>query len=356
MAERLAKILIVDDSEINREIYRNALLGLPDVEILVAEDGVQALEVAAKHDFAIYLIDIVMPRMDGFELASLLREEKRTENVPILFVTSHEPDPELMMRGYRMGAVDYLVKVPVDVEILVRKVRVFLRMYRKRLELAETLQDAQTEIKDLHTRLEEYMLQHEQLRKQATHDTLTGLPNRALFQDRLDLAIRRAQRNKQRFALGYIDLDGFKAINDRYGHAAGDAMLVAVAERIGHAMRATDTAARLGGDEFAVLLEALDSTTGGEYAAGKILAAITAPLDLPSGNGHEKVSVQPGTSIGLAIFPDHAGTRDEIISLADMCMYVAKRSGGGVRVHQPKPAGDSFLDRDRPPRTIPKQH
>lgn len=353
MAEKLAKILIVDDSEINREIYRNALADLPAVQIITAGDGHEALQAAARNEFAIYLIDIVMPGMDGFELASLLREDKRAETVPILFVTSHEPDPDLVMRGYRMGAVDYLVKVPVDVEILVRKVRVFLRMYRKRLELAETLVEAQSEIKDLHTKLEEYMLQHEQLRRQATHDSLTGLPNRILFQDRVELAIKRADRNKQRFALGYVDLDGFKAINDRLGHAAGDAYLVAIANRINSAKRATDTAARVGGDEFAILLEALDSPAGGEYAAEKILDALRAPLELVSGGGKPTEVLNPGASIGLVFYPDHAGTRDQLTSLADVCMYAVKRNGGGLRVHQPESAGESFLEKERtaqPPR------
>lgn len=333
MSVKTANILIVDDTEINREIYRNALEGLADVRVFCASSGQQALELARKHECAVYLLDIVMPTMDGFELASLLRQEPGADTTPILFVTAHEPEADFVMRGYRMGAVDYLVQVPIDVEILTQKVRVFLRMYRKRQELADTLLEAQQEIQDLHLRLEEYIQQHEHLRKQATHDTLTGLPNRALFQDRMESAVKRAQRNRQRFALAYVDLNGFKAVNDRHGHATGDSLIRAVAKRMNEAVRATDTVARLGGDEFAILLEGLESVAGAEHAAQKIYRALIEPLTLMSETEHKNVEIVPGASIGLLMFPDHSGERDELIGLADMAMYAAKRAGGGIRIH-----------------------
>jgi diguanylate cyclase (GGDEF)-like protein/PAS domain S-box-containing protein len=170
----------------------------------------------------------------------------------------------------------------------------------------------------------ERRLAEEQLQHDAMHDVLTGLPNRALFMDRLNQALaRRVRRPEQSCGVLFLDLDRFKEINDVLGHAAGDAVLTAVAERLVGALRPQDSAARLGGDEFAVLVEGISSASDLETVAKRVLTEMMRPFDI---FGH---SVPAGTSIGVAMAgPDHTSS-DLLIRDADFAMYRAKQSGGG---------------------------
>lgn len=153
----------------------------------------------------------------------------------------------------------------------------------------------------------------------AMHDNLTGLSNRAAFLQGLNHALLQAP--SQRKAVLYLDNDGFKQINDRLGHAAGDTLLVEVARRLRGAVRESDLVARLGGDEFAVLLSTLGSPSDATRVAVKILELMKQPLTL---NGQ---LVTPGVSIGIAMFPDHADNANELLKAADHAMYQAKRAG-----------------------------
>ncbi len=165
----------------------------------------------------------------------------------------------------------------------------------------------------------EAKLQHD-----ALHDALTGLPNRALFLDRLSLAFSRRSRSRgQNCGVLFLDLDRFKEINDTLGHAAGDALLIAVAERLRGALRPQDTAARLGGDEFAILVENILSVSGMEIVATRVLEAMEREFEVC---GH---TIHAGASIGVAIAgPDHA-VPELLIRDADFAMYRAKQDGGG---------------------------
>ncbi|MFK7929589.1 MAG: putative bifunctional diguanylate cyclase/phosphodiesterase [Myxococcota bacterium] len=155
----------------------------------------------------------------------------------------------------------------------------------------------------------------------AHHDPLTALPNRKLLMDRLHQGLARARRYKMPLAVLFIDLDGFKAVNDTLGHATGDAVLVMVAHRLGHLVRASDTVARLGGDEFVVLLPEVRALADAERVARKIITAISEVMQI---DVHE-VFVTP--SVGLAVWPDHGGTIDDMLRRADRAMYSAKSSG-----------------------------
>jgi diguanylate cyclase (GGDEF)-like protein len=157
------------------------------------------------------------------------------------------------------------------------------------------------------------------LRHQAFHDNLTGLANRLLLRDHLEQAVARARRGSP-VALLLIDLDGFKAVNDTYGHAAGDQLLVAVSQRLLDGIRGADTAARLGGDEFAVLLDGMDSAKDAILVAERLLTAIQEPL-VVSG-----VELTPRGSIGVAVWRDHADI-DALMHDADTAMYSAKTAG-----------------------------
>jgi diguanylate cyclase (GGDEF)-like protein len=154
----------------------------------------------------------------------------------------------------------------------------------------------------------------------AMHDPLTGLPNRRLFGERLEQTLARCERRRERFALLYIDLERFKAINDRYGHKAGDRMLVEIALRLLGSLRRNDTAARVGGDEFLVILEGVENREQARVVADKVVRAIESPL--PGLDPDERVSA----SVGVVVFPEDGRTADQLLHVADEAMYADKRA------------------------------
>ncbi|MEX2550963.1 MAG: sensor domain-containing diguanylate cyclase [Nitriliruptoraceae bacterium] len=164
----------------------------------------------------------------------------------------------------------------------------------------------------------------------ATHDRLTGLPGRELLHDRIEQAIADHRRTGRRAGIGFLDLDGFKRVNDTAGHAAGDQLLSAVAERIRRAVRATDTVARISGDEFVVLLRDLDDVDGVHRTAAALLEELAKPL------AYRGFDLAVGVSIGFALAPDHGETPDEVLRAADEAMYRVKQAGGaGYHVTPP---------------------
>jgi len=175
----------------------------------------------------------------------------------------------------------------------------------------------------LTTDITEHKLTEERIQRVAHHDSLTGLPNRVLFNDRLQQAISLAKRDSRQFALLYLDLDRFKPVNDSLGHAAGDELLQAVAARIRHQVRESDTVARVGGDEFTVILPDIAGRKEVETVARKIIAAVAVPLQLAS----QKQIIDIGTSIGIAIYPSDGGDADVLVKAADAAMYGAKQVG-----------------------------
>ncbi|MDP2246798.1 MAG: diguanylate cyclase, partial [Nitrosomonadales bacterium] len=157
--------------------------------------------------------------------------------------------------------------------------------------------------------------------KQANFDGLTSLPNRRMFFNRLSEEIKRAARNKKAFAVMFIDLDGFKPVNDKWGHQAGDDLLVQVSQRLTTCIRQTDTSARFGGDEFTVILTGLSDAADVEVIASKVLDSLNQPFDL--GGRIAQISA----SIGIATYPAHGVDGDSLISHADSAMYDAKGIG-----------------------------
>ncbi|MBX4138379.1 diguanylate cyclase [Pseudomonas rhodesiae] len=166
--------------------------------------------------------------------------------------------------------------------------------------------------------------ENETLAHQANHDSLTGLPNRAFFEGRLIRALRGAAKLDERVAVLFLDSDRFKDINDNFGHAAGDAVLVAVAARVRAQLRDGDLVARLGGDEFAILLAPLHKAEDAQRIADKIIASMDMPIDVPGGS-----QVLTSLSIGIAIYPEHGATPGTLLNAADAAMYQAKRLSQG---------------------------
>lgn len=171
----------------------------------------------------------------------------------------------------------------------------------------------------------------------AFFDSLTQLPNRRLFNDRLGQAVKRAQRTSSSLALMFVDLDKFKPVNDTYGHAAGDFMLQTVAKRLSGCLRSSDTAARVGGDEFLVLLPDIPSGADALAVAEKIRSALAEPCISPEG-----IELCISASIGIAIYPEHARSEHELLRLGDRAMYEAKSAGGNrVKLFSPEDGAGS---------------
>jgi diguanylate cyclase len=223
-------------------------------------------------------VDCVL--LDGLETLERVRPAALDRPIVVLCA---EDDDGVALAAVRGGAQDYLVKQPLDPRALARALR--LAVERKRLETA--------------------------LAHQALHDPLTRLPNRALLCDRLRLALSRLRRTQTCLAVLFLDLDGFKAINDALGHAAGDQFLVEVADRLRGVLRGGDTAARLGGDEFIVLCEDVAGMEEARAIAARVVD-----------------EVPGGVSVGVALAVDGTEQPDGVVRAADAAMYVAKRSGG----------------------------
>ncbi|TCV95710.1 response regulator receiver modulated diguanylate cyclase [Luteibacter rhizovicinus] len=319
------KILVVDDTPANLVAMRR-LLARADADIFEAGSGNDALALCLDHQFALVLLDVNMPEMDGFEVAQLIAEADQLRETPIIFVTAAYGDDVNRMKGYTSGAVDYIAK-PINDVILQSKVRIFLELYRARALLQQALDELSLRNTQLTSEVAERTRMEELVRHQATHDALTGLPNRVLFRDRLLTAIDQANEKNLHFGLAYIDIDGFKNVNDEHGHGTGDALLQAIASRLNGRTRADDTVARLGGDEFAVLLKDATDANAALARCQTLCDAIAEPYTLDVHG--ERIATRIGASIGVAMFsrdPDGDGY-DRLVARADTAMYEAKRSG-----------------------------
>lgn len=178
--------------------------------------------------------------------------------------------------------------------------------------------------------------QHALITHQATHDGLTGLPLPHLARDRLSQAMEQARRDHTRVALLFIDLDGFKVINDTHGHDAGDFVLTTVAQRLLATLRAVDSASRQGGDEFMVLLGGISNVEDAESVARKLVEVLAQPML------YQGQSLQVSASIGIALYPDHADSVERMMKQADSAMYQVKKSGkNNAAVASPLPPGNT---------------
>jgi diguanylate cyclase (GGDEF)-like protein len=193
-------------------------------------------------------------------------------------------------------------------------------------------------------RTAELSIATQELSRQALHDELTGLPNRALFWEHLSHRLELADRRKTGFAVLFLDVDDFKAVNDTLGHAAGDQLLTDVASRLRSSLRSGDTAARVGGDEFVVLVDRVVTKEAALVVAERLNEALRAPYDI---GPDRRIAT---TSIGVAVGPSKLMTADDVVAAADAAMYDAKRRGGGRCVLYRE---DLHVRRDRRPSREP---
>lgn len=323
------KILVVDDVAANLVAMRR-LLSSVAADVYEANSGNEALSLCLDHDFALILLDAHMPDMDGFEVAKHLADDPKTCLIPVIFVTAAYLDDLNRLKGYTFGAVDYIAK-PINDAVLLSKVTVFLDLHISKLKLTAALEELERQNRQLQMEIEERRRIEKQIRHMATHDSLTGLGNRVLFLEHLGREAAYIDRHGGQFALLYIDIDGFKAVNDGYGHVAGDHLLVAIASRLRAAIRQEDIVARLSGDEFAVIISPLASAEAAEHKAHDIVALLSEPYSLSP--DQRSIVVGVGASVGVAIYPHHTKEPTELIRLADKAMYEVKQDGkSGARL------------------------
>jgi diguanylate cyclase (GGDEF)-like protein len=291
-----ASILIVDDEVSNIRLLEQMLTdaGYKNISSTLEPNSVSALHHANHYD--LILLDLKMPGMDGFEVIESIRSNADDDYLPVI-VISAQPDQKL--RALQAGAIDFINK-PFD--LLEVKTRIHNML----------------EVRLLYRQLEIY---NHELEAVALHDALTGLPNRRLLIDRLTLAIAHARRNKQTMAVLFLDLDGFKQINDTLGHDVGDAVLQIIADRLVTTVRQVDTVARFGGDEFVIGLWNLSRDEGLARLMSKLLQVISQPCDI------KDHSLSITASIGISLYPQHGEDWESLMKSADRALYEAKRLG-----------------------------
>jgi diguanylate cyclase len=311
--EQPSHILIIDDDPVIRLLAVKAIqaAGLRTSEAASGEEGLRLFQ---QHGADAILLDVIMPNgMNGFDTCTKFRQLPDSEHIPVLMMTGLE-DLESINRAFEAGATDFVTK-PINIPLLGHRVRYMLRASNTTNRLLES---------------------ERRLHRMAYFDSLTDLPNRQFFREHLQVMTALAHRQKSTMAVLFLDLDGFKRINDTLGHHLGDLVLQETGERLRKSLRSSDVLirtgtaddgielARLGGDEFTVLLSTIARNEDAAIVAERIRLCLAEPLNI---NDHE---LYTSTSIGIAIFPENGKTAEELLKNADLAMYYAKRNGGNT--------------------------
>lgn len=294
-----ARILIVDDKQVNVQLLEEMLRNSGYAVVESTTDPNNVCELHRKNRYGLILLDLHMPGMDGFQVMEALKQIESDNYLPVLAITA---DPAHKLRALRAGAQDFVSK-PFDLAEVLMRVR---NMLEVRL-MHEAARDQSKALESL-----------------ALQDPLTGLANRRLLDERISMALAHARRNKSSMAVVYLDLDGFKQINDTLGHVAGDILLKMVARRLVATVREEDTVARPGGDEFIIALWAVSGVDGAARAVANLIRTMSQPYTI------EGQTVTVTISAGVAIYPIHGEVVDTLMKNADLALYEAKASGKNV--------------------------
>jgi diguanylate cyclase (GGDEF)-like protein len=361
------EILLVDDHSLIRSSMALLIKQLGDVVVHEAANCAEARGLLGRIDVDLLVLDYNLPDELGIDFLSWLKTE--SPEIPVVMLSGEE-DPALIQRILGQGASGYILKSSDSEEILGALnlvmeggmyVPPFLigslssgqpiasqknEDYEELRHVAEVAQHI-IQNKDWSARVSEtagassdvinvfnQMLEHfeedmSELQSFAFYDTLTGLSNRRLLEDRLKQALERSRRNGVPMAVMFMDLDKFKSVNDSYGHDQGDLLLIEVSKRIQQSIRGIDTAARLGGDEFVVLLSEVADPADVSIVANRILDGIKQPVEL------ESVTLNPSSSIGICVSGE-GDTADSLLKKADQALYRVKQTGRGhFHIYQP---------------------
>jgi diguanylate cyclase (GGDEF)-like protein len=340
------RLLIVDDISDNRNILMRRF-ERRGFDVVEAESGLEAIELIEKGSFDLVLLDVMMPGIDGIETLKRIRSRRSASALPVIMVTAKSESGNIV-DALEQGANDYVTK-PVDFAVALARVNT--QISRRRAEqqvvlaneelrktnedLERRVQERTTRLIDANQRLKEEIADREELQAKsqylAYHDSLTGLGNRLLFKEQLDEALKDVSVTSHPVAVLFLDLDGFKAVNDTLGHSVGDLLLKSIAAKLRDLLPVTDRIARLGGDEFAILQVSGPQPTSSISLAEKIIEVVGHPHSI---DGHD---VAVGASIGIAVArPDQMNT-ESFLKSADLAMYNAKSEGRGTyRIFDPQ--------------------
>jgi diguanylate cyclase (GGDEF)-like protein len=348
--DNAGRILIVDDVEDNRAILARRFLRL-GFQIEEASSAMEALQKIQQSAFDVVLLDVMMPEVSGIEALTIMRKTYDQTALPVIMVTAKTQSADVV-EALTAGANDYVTK-PIDFPVALARVNV--QVQRKRA--AERVEAVTSELVRVNAELESRVVErtamlqalNNQLRAEVTererseaqtkyaalHDTLTGLPNRLQFRHKLEDHLVNAPDPNAKGALLFIDLDGFKVVNDKFGHAAGDKVLQQVANRLRGLIEAPNIPARLGGDEFAVLFPQSIS----DHELREIGARIIQMICMPCRIDDNEATV--GASIGVTLLGEIDVDPGTILHRADVAMYQAKAGGRGTVVFY-----DRAMDRE----------
>ena len=451
----MPKILCIDDDPALLETLASLIeLHLPNLEVLLAEDGESGVRRALQTQPDVILLDLMLPDISGYEVCRRLKNDPGTKSISIIVITGLDSDEGVKTRSLDAGA-DAFLKKPFESSELVAQINAMMRLTqaqnllsRERDRLAEDLraksgrldrseqrwelllqstndgiwdwditsgvmwfsphweevlgyrtgeisptirglmkivspEDRKSLVADLREylchRSSNFQTELRMMQKNGTyrwflyrgqavwaeddkavrmvgtqadiherkiferklvhiahHDTLTGLPNRTLYVDRLSQSLARAQRFKNHVGVLFLDLDGFKAVNDTYGHNVGDLLLQQVSKRLLDCVRKVDTVARFGGDEFMIILADIKTTDDAGLVASRIVSDISKSYMI---HGND---VRISTSVGVSLFPEHSNDEETLIKYADIAMYSAKQAGKNqYRMYETHLTGES---------------
>jgi diguanylate cyclase (GGDEF)-like protein len=291
-------VLLVEDNPGDAGLLRETLKDVPHerFELVHVKRLGEALERLKVEPVDVILLDLSLPDAKGIE--TIVQVRKHATSVPVIVMTGFD-DESMALTALQNGAQDYLVKGQIAAPLLGHSIRYAIERQR-----AEQL-----------------------IQQRAFHDELTELPNRNLFYDRLEQAIRSARREQRNLPLLFMDLDRFKEINEALGHPVGDQLLRQIGPRLRETLRESDTVARLGGDEFAVLLPSSGDAQDATEVARRVLQSLEQPFVI------DGVKLDVEGSIGIAVFPEHGADADALIRKAEVAMYTAKTIGSGFAVY-----------------------
>jgi diguanylate cyclase (GGDEF)-like protein len=282
-------VILADDDPSIRLMVRHVLES-EDFDIVEAADGLEAINAVKKYHPALILLDAVMPGIDGFTTCQQIKDSGHAD-IPVMMITGLDDDASVE-RAYEVGAIDFITK-PIKWAVL---------KHRVRSVVAKVVAERKVELL-------------------AYRDSLTDLPNRLLFADRLEQSVIRAERSRTSMALMLVDIDDFKLVNDSFGHDAGDKLIKAVGKLISRSLRRADTIARLGGDEFAVIIENIDSPEDAISIADNLTTILEHNVRL------DDQETYTSASIGISVYPDDGKDARSILKNADTAMFRAKENG-----------------------------
>jgi diguanylate cyclase (GGDEF)-like protein len=333
------RLLIVDDINDNRAVLTRRF-ERRGFDVVEAESGLTAIELINREPFDLVLLDVMMPGIDGIETLKRIRSQKSASALPVIMVTA-KSESENIVDALELGANDYVTK-PVDFAVALARVNTQIGRKRAEQQVALANEELRRANEDLERRVEERTSrlidanqklkveianrEESQARSQylAYHDSLTGLGNRLLFKEQLEEALRDVSVTPHPLAVLFLDLDGFKAVNDTLGHSIGDLLLKSVAAKLRDILERTDHIARLGGDEFAILQMSVPQPSSSIALAKKIIEMVSQPCGI---DGHD---VTVGASVGIAVAHPGDMNTESFLKSADLAMYSAKSDGRGT--------------------------